>query len=110
MVLKFKDIKDWKPTSISIVDQPAHPLAVFEVYEDDDEFIKKYGVDKMTQQTKNDDEKTVNASEGFLERILGGLVSKQEEPKEPPIQEDNVVEAIKKLNDLINSLDEDING
>ena len=41
MALKFKDIgKDWKPTSISIVDKPSHPMAVFEVYEDDDEFIK----------------------------------------------------------------------
>ena len=109
MGLEFKDITDWKPTSISIVDQPAHPLAVFEVYEDDDEFIKKYRVDKMTQQTKNDDEKTVNVSESFLEKILGGLVSKQEqEPKEPstpPVQEDNIVEAIKKLNERFEKME-----
>ena len=42
MALRFKDINDWKPSSISIVDKPGHPMAVFEVYEDDDEFIKKY--------------------------------------------------------------------
>lgn len=42
MSLQFKDIQDWKPSSISIVDKPAHPLAVFEVYEDDNEFIRKY--------------------------------------------------------------------
>ena len=50
MGLKFKDIDKWKPTSISIVDKPSHPLAVFEVYEDDEEFIKKYSpveVDKF---------------------------------------------------------------
>lgn len=28
MALKFKDIKDWKPSTISIVDQPSHPMAV----------------------------------------------------------------------------------
>ena len=41
MALKFKDIKDWKPSTISIVDQPSHPMAVFEVYENDEEFVDK---------------------------------------------------------------------
>ena len=50
MALKFKDIKDWKPSTISIVDQPSHPMAVFEVYEDDEEFVKKY--DKRRQWKK----------------------------------------------------------
>lgn len=48
--LTFRDIGDWEPASISIVDVPANPMAVFEVYEDDEEFIKKYaphGDDKM---------------------------------------------------------------
>ena len=40
MPLEFKDIGDWSPASISIVDKPAYPLAVFEVYENDEEFIK----------------------------------------------------------------------
>lgn len=40
--LHFRDIQDWTPASISIVDKPYHSLAVFEVYENDDEFIKKY--------------------------------------------------------------------
>lgn len=116
MVLEFKDIQEWKPTSISIVDQPAHPLAVFEVYEDDAEFIKKYEVNKMTQQTKNDDEKTVNVSESFLEKILGGLVSKavpEQESKTPaPVVEGegevNIIDAIKKLNERFDKIEERI--
>lgn len=39
--LKFKDINEWTPSSISIVDEPSHPLCHFEVYEDDDEYVKK---------------------------------------------------------------------
>lgn len=46
MALKFKDIKDWKPSTISIVDQPSHPMAVFEVYEDDEEFVKNISPQK----------------------------------------------------------------
>ena len=45
--LHFRDINDWTPASISIVDKPYHPLAVFEVYENDEEFIKKYIDPKM---------------------------------------------------------------
>lgn len=47
MGIKFKDVgKKWKPTSISIVDKPGHPLAVFEVYEDDDEIkIMPFGIE-----------------------------------------------------------------
>lgn len=55
MALRFKDINDWKPSSISIVDKPSHPMAVFEVYEDDDEFIKKYApieVGKLNNEEK----------------------------------------------------------
>lgn len=39
--LKFKDINEWTPSSISIVDEPSHPLCHFEVYEDDEEYVKK---------------------------------------------------------------------
>lgn len=38
--LHFRDINDWTPASISIIDKPYHPLATFELYENDDEFIK----------------------------------------------------------------------
>ena len=66
MGLKFKDIKDWKPTSISIVDKPGHPLAVFEVYEDDEEFIKKYSpireVDKLTKETNDEKRESIPKS------------------------------------------------
>ena len=39
--LTFQDIDEWTPSSISIVDVPAHPLCKFEVYDDDEEFVKK---------------------------------------------------------------------
>lgn len=54
--LTFKDIGDWSPASISIVDQPSHPLAIFEVYEDDDEFIRKYKHIEVNNMSENNDE------------------------------------------------------
>lgn len=59
MPLEFKDIGDWSPASISIVDKPAHPLAVFEVYENDEEFIKKfkqYSENEVNNMSENNDE------------------------------------------------------
>ena len=61
MALRFKDINDWKPSSISIVDKPGHPMAVFEVYEDDDGFIKKYAPIEVGN--FNNEEKTENGNE-----------------------------------------------
>lgn len=106
MGLKFKDIgKEWKPTSISIVDKPSHPLAVFEVYEDDDEFIKKYSpndeVDKLSNQKEVNDE-TVTMSSSFFEKLFGGLVSKAE-PPEPP--EDEGKKDGDKLDEIISKLE-----
>ena len=107
---KFKDIDKWKPTSISIVDKPSHPLAVFEVYEDDEEFIKKYSpveVDKLSNQNEVNDE-TVTVSSSFFERLLGGLVSKAEEPPEkPPVKEEGeeVEGKDDKLDEIIRRLD-----
>ena len=89
MTLHFRDIQDWTPASISIVDKPYHPLAVFEVYEDDDEFIKKYinpNEDEGEIMTNNNpapgngDNVTVSGS--FMERLLDKLVAKSE-PAEP---------------------------
>lgn len=76
--LHFRDIQDWTPASVSIVDKPYHPLAVFEVYEDDDEFIKKYTkeVDIMTNNNTpaSGDNVVVNGS--FMERLIDKLVAK----------------------------------
>lgn len=104
MGLKFKDIKDWKPTSISIVDKPGHPLAVFEVYEDDEEFIKKYSpseVDKLSNQETVDE--TVTMSSSFFEKLFGGLVSKAEEPPEKPPKKEG--EEDDKLDQIMAKLD-----
>lgn len=105
MGLKFKDIDKWKPTSISIVDKPSHPMAVFEVYEDDEDFIKKYSpineVDNLSNQEEVKDE-TVTMSSSFFEKLFGGLVSKAEEPPKP--EEEEAEEEIK-LEDILAKLE-----
>lgn len=117
MALKFKDIKDWKPSTISIVDQPSHPMAVFEVYENDEEFVKKYITpeDEVEVMTKEDNGKTnVQVSEGILEKLINGLVAKSEpqEPTEPPAQnnepvedENKILEAISKIDKRLDTMD-----
>lgn len=110
MALKFKDIKDWKPSTISIVDQPSHPMAVFEVYEDDEEFVKKYITpeDKVEVMTKEDNGKNnVRVSEGILEKLINGLVAKSEpqEPTEPPAQNNEPVEDENKILEAIGKID-----
>ena len=98
--LHFRDIRDWTPASISIVDKPYHPLAVFEVYEDDDEFIKKYidPKDEVEIMTKNNTPATgdnVTVSGNFMERLLDKLVAKSE----PVTDEDSTnKEILEKLN------------
>ncbi|MBE6505633.1 MAG: hypothetical protein E7Z73_07845 [Methanobrevibacter millerae] len=98
--LHFRDIQDWTPASISIVDKPYHPLATFEVYENDDEFIKKYvdtEVDKMSQNnTPTDDNVTLSGS--FMERLLDKIVAKSEPA---PGETDSVSkEILEKLNSI----------
>ena len=110
MALKFKDIKDWKPSTISIVDQPSHPMAVFEVYENDEEFVKKYITpeDKVEVMTKEDNGKNnVQVSEGILEKLINGLVAKSEpqEPTEPPAQNNEPVEDENKILEAIGKID-----
>lgn len=118
MALKFKDIKDWKPSTISIVDQPSHPMAVFEVYEDDEEFVKKYITpeEEVEVMTKEDNGKNnVQVSEGILEKLINGLVAKSEpqEPTEPPAQNNNelvedenkILEAIGKIDKRLDTMD-----
>lgn len=94
--LHFRDIQDWTPASISIVDKPYHPLATFEVYENDDEFIKKYvdiEVDKMNQ---NNDDVTVSGS--FVERLVDKIVAKNEPA--PNETDDVSKEILEKLNTI----------
>ena len=115
MALKFKDIKDWKPSTISIVDQPSHPMAVFEVYENDEEFVKKYITpEEVEVMTKEDNGKNnVQVSEGILEKLINGLVAKFEpqEPKPPaqnnePVEDENkILEAIGKIDKRLDTMD-----
>lgn len=115
MALKFKDIKDWKPSTISIVDQPSHPMAVFEVYENDEEFVKKYITPEVEVMTKEDNGKNnVQVSEGILEKLINGLVAKFEpqEPKPPaqnnnePVEDENkILEAIGKIDKRLDTMD-----
>jgi len=83
--LNFNDIGDWTPTSISIVDRPDHPLAVFEVYEDDDEFVKKsINIDDNMSNEENMKDETISISQSFFEKLLGRTVMKSAETTEPP--------------------------
>ncbi|WP_295588798.1 hypothetical protein [uncultured Methanobrevibacter sp.] len=86
MALEFKDIGDWTPSTISIVDVPYHPLAYFEVYENDEEFVKKFSESKRDIMANNPDSETnVTMSEGFFERLLNTLVAKRApEPTQTP--------------------------
>ena len=97
--LHFRDIQDWTPASISIVDKPYHPLAVFEVYEDDEEFIKKYTneVDIMTNNNTpaSGDNVVVNGS--FMERLIDKLVAKND----PAPNEDSLSKEILEKLDAI---------
>lgn len=88
MGLTFRDIDKWKPASISIVDYPSHPMAVFEVYEDDEEFIRKFidGDESMTNNNNVNGDGKVSISERLFEKLLGGGVSKAK-PVEPPVRE-----------------------
>lgn len=104
MSLQFKDIQDWKPSSISIVDKPAHPLAVFEVYEDDDEFIRKYKP-MVNIMSEKEQENNVTISESFFEKLFGGLVSKSESttpPEKPPVKKGNDNGSNEKDEDTLN--------
>ena len=80
--LHFRDINDWTPASISIVDKPYHPLDSFEVYENDKKKKKKFidpEDEKMTKQNpapSAGDNVTVSGS--FLERLLERVVAKNE--------------------------------
>lgn len=86
--LKFKDIDEWTPASISIVDKPDHPLAYFEVYENDEEYVKKsieikkdeIMSEQNPQKENIEQDGMVTAPVGFFEKLFGGFVAKSTEP------------------------------
>ena len=92
--LRFEDIDEWTPSSISIVDVPAHPLCKFEVYDDDTEFVKKSieiqnEGEIMVEPQNKEETQMMTVSEGFFERMLNRVVGKSEEaPEKPPIKEE----------------------
>ena len=86
MSLEFKDIGEWTPSAISIVDVPYHPLAYFEVYENDEEFVKKFKETKVKNMSNNPNgEPTVTVSEGFIEGLINKAVAKMK--PEPPAEQ-----------------------
>lgn len=104
MPLTFKDIGDWSPASISIVDQPSHPLAIFEVYEDDDEFIRKYKHIEVNNMSENNDE--VKMPSSVFERVFGPVIMKSKE--EPDEELESVKEELAQAKEEIVTLQETI--
>ena len=116
--LKFGDINEWTPSSISIVDEPAHPLCKFEVYEDDEEYVKKSieiqeGEMMVEENPQSHEEPMVQAPVSFFERLLGRTVGKaiDEIPEKPPEKEEKVdsalEERIAKLESRVAELEKD---
>ena len=111
--LKFDDIDEWTPSSISIVDEPSHPLCHFEVYENDDEYVKKsiqIEGEIMSEKTNVETEAMVQAPVSFFEKLLGRTVAKAEEiPEKPPAKPEepvsNLEERIAKLEERIEKLE-----
>lgn len=113
--LKFDDIDEWTPSSISIVDEPFHPLCKFEVYEDDDEYVMK-SIETITDgevMSKKDiieEEPMVSGPASFFKDLFNRNVAKSEEvPEEPPKKEEDseVLAYLKKLDARITKLEED---
>ena len=93
--LKFKDIDEWTPSSISIVDEPSHPCCHFEVYHDDEEYVKKSievnEGEMMVENPQNQEqEPMVHAPVSFFEKLLGRTVGKavEDEVPKPPVKEE----------------------
>lgn len=93
--LKFEDIDEWTPSSISIVDEPSHPCCHFEVYHDDEEYVKKSievnEGEMMVENPQNQEqEPMVQAPVSFFEKLLGRTVGKavEDEVPKPPVKEE----------------------
>ena len=111
--LKFDDIDEWTPSSISIVDEPFHPLCKFEVYEDDDEYVMKSieinDGEIMTEKTTiEEQEPMVSGPASFFRELLKRNVGKSEEPPEEPEEKEDseVLAYLKKLDERITKLEE----
>ena len=116
MSLKFEDIDEWTPSSISIVDVPAHPLCKFEVYDNDEEFDKKSieinEGELMEEQNSHIEEPMVQAPVSFFERLMGRTVAKAEEVPEPPKEEEKddnaeLISRIEKLEEKVAALEKE---
>lgn len=114
--LKFDDIDEWTPSSISIVDEPSHPLCHFEVYENDEEYVKKsIEIEEgeiMVEEPKITEEPMVQAPVSFFEKLLGRTVGKavEEVPEKPPEKPEekagsNLEERIAKLEEKVAKLE-----
>jgi hypothetical protein len=107
-LMTFKDIEDrgWSPATVSAVDKPSQPLATFKVYEDDEEFVKKYidlEVDSMTNDENENEKNNVTMSESFFERLFGGLVHKT--APESPVKQEGIPEKNPEKNEEKNEED-----
>ncbi|MBQ9025338.1 MAG: hypothetical protein IJ104_03015 [Methanobrevibacter sp.] len=119
--MKFEDVDDWTPSSISIVDEPFHPLCKFEVYENDDEYIAKSieiqnEGEKMSDQTPEQNEQMVSAPVSFFERLLNRNVGKSAEiPPAPKKKEEeqeevsnaDIMKALKSFDERLSKLEEE---
>lgn len=92
--LRFEDINEWTPSSISIVDEPSHPCCHFEVYHDDEEYVKKSieinEGEMMVENPQNQEqEPMVHAPVSFFEKLLQRTVGKAvDEVPKPPVKEE----------------------
>lgn len=111
--LNFKDIgDDWTASAISIVDIPDHPLAVFEVYESDEEFVEKSidisEVKNMTENNMDENTQMVSGPASFFNNIvdsLGKVVTKSTEPPEEPPEKNKEAVTNEQIMEKLESLD-----
>lgn len=111
--LNFKDIgDDWTASAISIVDIPDHPLAVFEVYESDEEFVEKSidisEVKNMTENNIDENTQMVSGPASFFNNIvnsLGKVVTKSTEPPEETPEKNKEAVTNEQIMEKLESLD-----
>lgn len=114
--LMFDDIDEWTPSSISIVDEPFHPLCHFEVYEDDDEYVKKSieinDGEIMVNEQPEEKEQMVSGPASFFKEIFGKNVAKSEEvppaqkKEEEPEEESEILKLLRSFDERLKKLEE----
>lgn len=116
--LNFKDIgDDWTASAISIVDIPDHPLAVFEVYESDEEFVEKSidisEVKNMTENNMDENTQMVSGPASFFNNILdsvGKVVTKSTEPpkkNKEAVTNEQIMEKLESLDKRVTELEKE---